>query len=377
VKYPALVLAGLLGLTFVARRWCQQPLSTLRKPRSTSVHGLVGRWKIIPDASSGLLAFALVALLIGGSWYVRAYAYTGNPVHPFFRHIFGGFGLDEVLGAEKRPLPVDPWHMALALGSLTLRPDTFDSISHQFGPVFLLFLPALLLERPPRKLLGLAAIAYGFFVLCMTQRQSMRFVLIAIGPLSVAVAWQAEQWSARRTIPARMLLGTLVVALGFEASLAVARARHGLSVVIGRESAEHYLDRREPTYRVGRWVDENLPPSARIIGQDHRAFYIPRPYAMELAHRRRTHFLEGKEPAEAVVARLEQDGFTHLLLCPPIPENAVEFDPALGRALAPWLALRAPFFREDITDSDGVVRSYAIYALANEPVTRIAKGGTP
>ncbi len=314
---------------------------------------------------------------MGSAWYVRAYVHTGNPVHPFFRHVFGGSGLDEVLGAEKRPLPVSPWHMATSLVALTLDPDTFDSVSHQFGPMFLLFLPALLLERPPRRVLGIAAMGYVFLMLCMTQRQSMRFVLIAIGPLSVAVAWLAQTWWERRTAPARVLLGVLIIALGFEASLAVARVRHGLNVVIGRQSVEHYLDQREPTYRVGRWVDANLPRSARIIGQDHRAFYIPRPYAMELAHRRRTHLLEKKEPPDAVVARLERDGFTHLLLCPPVPENAVEFDPALGRVLAPWLALRAPIFREDITDGDGVVRSYAIYRLADDPSTPLARRDAP
>ena len=359
VKYPALVLAGLLALTFLSK--ASPPFARGADPACSRC--------------CSLLAFALTVLLIGGGWYLRAYVHTGNPVHPFFRHVFGGSGLDEVLGAEKRPLPVDVWHMATALGALTLQPDAFDSVSHQFGPVFLLFLPALLLERPPRRIMGIAALGYAFFLLCMTQRQSMRFVLIAIGPLSVAVAWLAQRWWARRTIPARALLGVLLISLGFEASLAVARARHGLNVVIGRESAEHYLDRREPTYRVGRWIDANLPRSARIIGQDHRAFYIPRPYAMELAHRRRTHLLDAKESAEAVVARLEGDGFTHLLLCPPVPENAVEFDPALGRALAPWLALRKPIFREDVTDSDGIVRSYAIFRLADEPSTRMARRG--
>ena len=39
------------------------------------------------------------------------------------------------------------WNLLTALVPLTLEPDRFDSFSHQFGPVFLLFLPALLLER--------------------------------------------------------------------------------------------------------------------------------------------------------------------------------------------------------------------------------------
>ena len=68
-------------------------------------------------------------------------------MYPFFRQVFGGAGLDEVLDPIKRPLAVTPWNLLFALGPLSLEPDRFDSFSHQFGPIFLLFLPALLLER--------------------------------------------------------------------------------------------------------------------------------------------------------------------------------------------------------------------------------------
>jgi hypothetical protein len=341
VKYPALVLTGLLVLTMLARYSSSSRLSALR-------HAAV---------------FAVTAALVGGGWYLRAFVHTGNPVYPFFRQVFGGAGIDEVLDPIKRPLAVNPWSLLTALGPMTLQPDRFDSFSHQFGPVFLLFLPALLLERPPRRVFGLAALGYAFLMLCLTQRQSMRFVLIAVGPMSVAVAWLAVAWWERRTLPARLLVGVLLLALGFQASLAIVRVRHGLNVVLGRESAEQYLTRREPTYRVARWLGRHLPADARLVGQDHRGFYFPRPYTMELAHRRRTGLGENGETAEAVVRRLVEAGFSHVLLCPPVPETAVEFDPTLGRLLAPWLAGRPPLFREEIADADGVVRRYAVYSL--------------
>jgi hypothetical protein len=52
------------------------------------------------------------------------------------------------------------------------------------------------------------------------------------------------------------------------------------------------------------------------------------------------------------------------MFCPPVPESAVEFDPTLGRLLAPWIAGRTPLFRRDLTDGDGVMRRYAIYDLS-------------
>ncbi len=107
----------------------------------------------------------------------------------------------------------------------------------------------------------------------------------------------------------------------------------------------------------------NLPENSKIVGQDHRGFYLPRSYAMELAHRRRTGLGKRGESANQVVAELRADGFTHVMLCPPIPENAVEFDPTLSRLLGSWLAQARPLYRRDLGDADGVVRRYAIYAL--------------
>lgn len=361
VKYPALVLNGLLGLAIATRLLMVEPRESnagvAASPMSSRLR----------HATAGLMLFSLIMLLIGGSWYLRAWFHTGNPVYPFFRHVFGGAGLDEVLDPIKRPLAVTPWNLLTALAPLTLQPDRFDSFSHQFGPLFLLFLPALLVERPPRRVLAIVGLGLAFLTICLTQRQSMRFVLAAIGPMAVGVAWLASTWSERRTIPARLLLTALLLMVGFEASLAIARARHGLSVVLGRESSEHYLSRREPTYRVGRWIDEHLPENARIIGQDHRGFYLPREYAMELAHRRRTGLGLGGETADAIVGELKRRGFTHVMFCPPVPERAVEFDPTLGRLLADWVEVRTPVFREEIADADNVVRRYAIFDL-DQPI---------
>jgi hypothetical protein len=396
VKYPALVLAVLIAVgvapKFTSRLMFRVtaggaglPLAGSRRSRKL-VGGVVERLTEGLDDKEKeeektrwqrwrtrrrlvhVVAFAAFAWGTGGVWYARAFVNTGNPVYPFFRETFGGAGLDVVLSPDKRPLDVGPWNLLTALVPMTLEPDRFDSFSHQFGPVFLLFLPALLWERPPRRVLALAAIGYGFLMLCLTQRQSMRFLLIALGPMSVAVAWLAAAWWERRTVPGRALVFALLMALCFESALALARARHGLGVVIGTESAEHYLGRREPTFVVGRWVGENLPASARLVGQDHRGFYIPRDYTMELAHRRRTGLGRHGESAVEVVDGLRAAGFTHVLLCPPVPESAVEFDPTLGRLLGPWVDAREPVYRADLTDGDGVLRRYAIYPLTGERV---------
>ena len=357
VKYPALVWVGVLGMAMPAA-------------------AAIGRWRArgglaIRTAVGHAVIFGAAAVVFGGAWYLRAYHHTGNPVHPFFRGVFGGAGFDVVLSGDKRPMEPTPGNLLTALGPMTLDPGRFDSIAHEFGPAFLLFLPAIVLWRPPARLAGLLAIGYGFLTLCLSQRQSMRFVLPCVGPMAVGVAWLASGWQRRGGVPGRLLTAAVLLMLAFQSTVALGRSRHGLAAAVGLESAASYLDRREPTFRVGRWIDAHLPSDARLVGQDHRGFYIPRPYAMEKAHRRRTGLgTRGESPLE-VVDHLRSAGFTHLLMCPPMPEDAVEFDPDLGRLLGPWLGDRAPIFDEAIADADGVVRRYALYELA-EPAPGLA-----
>ena len=362
VKYPALVLAGLLTAATLLR----PVLDPAWRSRRGAIRTLM--------MAAGFLG---TAVLLGGAWYLRAYVYTGNPVFPFFKSWFGGAGLDEVLAPIKRPLAVNVWSLLGAIVPLTLEPDRFDCFAHQFGPVFLLFLPALLFEGAPRRVLGLAAMAYAFLVMCMTQRQSMRFLLFAVGPMSVGIAYLAARWLERGTRPARALVMALMLVLGLETGLSLTRGARAAGVVLGRETFAEFLGRCEPTYRVGRWVARNLPATARLIGQDHRGFYIPRGYTMELAHRRRTGLGQNNESSREIVEVLKREGYTHLMMCPPVEKESVEFDPTLGQLLSPWLAAQTPLFHEDLADPDGVVRSYSIYGLGDEAVGVHGKESLP
>ena len=165
-------------------------------------------------------------------------------------------------------------------------------------------------------------------------------MLIALGPMSIAVAYLASVWCERRRSPRGCCWAILIVVLGTRGQpggrTVAARALGVAAARIGRG----FLARREPTFTVGRWAARNLPATARLIGQDHRGFYIPRDYTMELAHRRRTGLGgRGESPARSSPT-WSSHGFTHVMFCPPVPETAVEFDPTLGRLLAPWTAGR-------------------------------------
>ena len=352
VKYPALVWVALLGLLMVAivlrARWLH--FGTIND-------------RLRGPAPIDVLIFAALCLLMGGVWYLRAYLTTGNPVYPFFKAFFGGSGLDVVLEPAKRPLQVTAWNLLTALVPMTLDPDRFDSLSHQFGPIFLMLLPGMLLFRAPRRLQILVLVAWPFYLACLTQRQSMRFLLATLAPWSVGTAWVLCRVQDSWGRVARWATFLVVLVLVAETGLAVSRVRHVWPILLGQEDTAAYLSRREPTYVVGQWMARNLPESARIIGQDHRGFYIPRSYTMELAHRRRTGLGRSGESAEQMLSTLRRRGFTHLLMCPPVPEDAVEFDPWLSRALKPWLDQQTPVFEAPLADGDGVLRKYALYEL--------------
>lgn len=339
VKYPALLWVGILSITLAV---------------------MVVRQRL---GLRYIYCFLGSTMAVACIWYFRAWWFTGNPVYPFFRSIFGGSGIDEVLLPGRRPLGLAPWNLLTAIVPMTLNPSRFESRWHQIGPVFLLFLPWLAIMRPPRRVWLHCGLGYVFFTACLTLRQSPRFSLTALGPLAVGVAWTIAWAAQRRDLLGRGLLGLALLVLAGESAWSVYRARHGIRVLTGQETTEDYLARREPTYRVGRWIDAELPLDARIIGQEPRGFYLARDYTSERRHRLKTGIgIPGQEP-EFIIEAYRQEGFTHLLLCPPIPESAAYFDPALSQALASWFPKRTPILDEAITDPEGIRRRYTIYEL--------------
>ena len=356
VKYPAIVWVALLGLTTLGIM-CNAYLNQTIQCEKSIAKININQFTI----------YIFTLLFVGGVWYLRAYMATGNPVYPFFKQVFGGSGLDVVLEPAKRPLQVTSCNLLTALVPMTLFPDRFDSMAHQFGPIFLMLLPPLLLLKAPNRLRLLVFMGFGFYLSCLTQRQSMRFLLPALGPWALGSAWVLCRMGISPRPTARLAMLLIISVLAGESALAFARIRHGGPVLLGQEDRETFLVKREPTFSVGKWIEANLPPDARIIGQDHRGFYIPRPYSMELAHRRRTGLGHNRESPEEIVRILRSRGFTHLLLCPPIPNNAVEFDSWLSEALASWVNSRRPVYQANLADGEGVHRFYALYNLAHLP----------
>ena len=275
-----------------------------------------------------------MAALVGGAWYLRAYVYTGNPVYPFFRDWFGGAGLDEVLAPIKRPLAVNFWNLLTSIVPLTLEPHRFDSFAHQFGPVFLLFLPALFLERVPRRVLGLALL--GLRVPDALPDAAAEHAVPAHRPgADVGRRGLPGEPLERAEDHPRAALMTALVADprasrpawrrrgrdGPWGSCSGTRVVPGVPRPLRADLPRGPLGRRAPA---GGGPADRAGPSGLLHPARLHDGAGPSP-----PHRAGPH---GESPRE-IVETLKKEGFTHVMLCPPVPEAAVEFDPTLGRIL--------------------------------------------
>jgi hypothetical protein len=314
---------------------------------------------------------AVVALLISSVWYARAAYYRGNPVYPFFSRFVGGEAPPPAQ-ASKTPLK---WNVLDTFSSpwqVTMQPERFGGRGHQLGGLFLIALPAVLLvrNRPLRALLGIAAI---YAVLWYALRQNVRFLLPIVPILASAVAAvliDLRRWPAMpRAVGG--LSCTAVIILG--AMIPLYRARAHLAVVLGRESRDAFLARHEPTYRAAQFVNERLPPPARILSEDFRGFYFQAEFTRENAFRRASEYSRQAAGAEDFVPMLRAPGFTHLQLAdakgPTAPNNStlsrgVEADQAIepGRL--------ATLLEYDFHEPDGVLRHYRLVELRGDATAR-------
>ena len=313
--------------------------------------------------------FTLSLIATGGFWYVRSAALTGNPVHPYFRNTFGGNGLDEVLEDARKSGSEHVWNILTAPLGLALLPSRYDSFSHQIGPLFLALIPLGLLRRNQALWYCYFAIGWLEMALCLTQRQSPRFYIAALAPWSACATKGLSNFldfvksptgKTRLNKIAAFSLVSMVMAI---TAFNIARVRHGALMLIGLESPSQWLIQNEPTAALAEWVDLNLPENARLIGQDHRGFYWPRPFTMEKAHRRRTGILHKKLAEAHVVGHLAKQGFTHLVMAEPDPIDAVEFDPDLSNYLENWLSSHKPILDRVLHEPDGYNRRYRIFVL--------------
>ncbi len=214
-----------------------------------------------------LLAFALAAALTLAPWYLWIVHHTGNPVFPYYAHLFGDSewlsridrGRDIPLGSA----PGTAWLPLLqeesrkvAGGVVDLLRVPWDALFRRhlydyrapLSPFLLLLLPtaglaALLAPRTRRPLLW--TLAYGLAWLVTTR--DLRFLLAVLPALAVALAGGLDRLAARLPRGAATLLATTLLLLPGPLYAVYKISQRGAPPVT-QQQRRSYLHRQLPGY---------------------------------------------------------------------------------------------------------------------------------
>lgn len=313
------------------------------------------------------LGLGFAATMISGYWYLKAYWVHGNPFYPYFNHFFGLKSL--VVGMHAageyshkvgmgRSLP----KLLLLPFNLTFFPTRFDGWGEQWGVAYLIFLPFLVwgIRSPVGFVLALYGIVFtlGWFWLA----QVTRFLYPALPFLTILIIRGFSLFLQRRDKKLGFCKIVFAFVLLLQGALLVYHSRQGLTYLIGRESRGGFLAKRERSYSMAKFINENLPPDAKILNAEEvRTFYFDRNLVRESLYRFRTDYDRANNFQE-VLARLKKDRFTHLLLTDGDPQKE-------KRGIRRWVEVGAsgkglkPIYRSLFQEKKGRRVEYVLYSF--------------
>ncbi|MEW5959272.1 MAG: hypothetical protein AB1801_16195 [Chloroflexota bacterium] len=283
--------------------------------------------------------FAGTALLVAAPWYLKNWLFTGNPVYPFLFDVFGGRWWDSFragwyasagtgIGFKPATLLTLPWLLTLGIRDV----NYWDG---RTGPLFLLFLPIVLL--------------YGLFRYRRPERPAaldplLIFVLAQFVVWTLGVVWSRSLWQSRLLLPGLAALAPVTgwvwadlprfdrpqfsvsrfINLAIGLTLALTLVDMGLLTfkidplpyLTGLESRDQYLTRRLGAYyAVSRQLDEKLPPEAVVV-----FLWEPRSYFCRVDCRPDSildefpHLVHQYGSSAAIAQAWRDKGVTHVLI---------------------------------------------------------------
>jgi hypothetical protein len=241
------------------------------KPRSLSPTGLLKQVVVIGLISAALLLPAAA----------KNYNYTGNPVFPFFQNLFENkiqFWDDSRVELLKN----DARKLFYSLKDVVKFPlsISFEELGSGgvVGPLFLMFLPFLLVKREKRLLLLLMAlltIFTGAFLKLSTRVWYIAFIFLSI---YVVAAYE----SISHALPRRILTVLFFVIVGFNLMTSYGLQEflyRSFTLNAGQVDTEQYKGSVFPAYKAFAYANRNLPPDVRVlVVGEGRSYYLKRPY---------------------------------------------------------------------------------------------------
>jgi hypothetical protein len=288
-----------------------------------------------------LLLFAFIAALVAAPWYLKNWLFTGNPVYPFLYGLFGGQFWDSFRA---------DWYAAGGTG-IGIRPTTWLALpwlltlgirdanywDGRTGPLFLLFLPLILLYI----ILGLfrrdayrARAVNTLLIFALAQ-----FVVWALG-----ASWSRPLWQSRLLLPCLAALAPVVgwlwadlprfdlprfsvsrfanLAIGVTLALTLVdmalltQKIDPLPYLTGLESSSDYLTRRLGAhYAAMQQLNDSLPGEAVVTFLwEPRSYYCQRDCRPDAILDAFPHLVERYGSAARIAQAWREAGVTHVLI---------------------------------------------------------------
>ncbi len=310
------------------------------------------------------VVFVSIALVVFSPWMIRNFLWTGNPVYPMARSVFGPApsAEDDCLkgaspavkdnetdrGGSDRPTELGHFTVRTLVFKESLaeilaiplriflqgeddNPRLFDG---RLNPYLLVFpLVSLIMlkgrNRPARfrmemRVLGLFAWLYLVFAFFLVDLR-VRYIGPILPPLVILTVIGIEDLNRFCHVrfsgsPRRVLLGALagvvLVLLGMNGAYVI--RQFGLidpwSYLGGELSRENYIQKHRPEYAAITYANQHLPATARILllFNGNRIYYIDRDTISDTELFRQV-VRAGRSP-EAVRDELTRRGISHLLV---------------------------------------------------------------
>jgi len=279
-----------------------------------------------------LVRFGGTAILAAAPWYLKTWAFTGNPLYPF---LFGGRGWDAWRASwyaqAGTGIGLDPSQLLALPLTVTLGIRDVNYYDGRMGPLFLAFLPivvwALWRVRPRPQALWALLFAGAVQILAWTVGVAWsealfqsRLLLPALAMLCAVYGWALSQLpsAAGKGFSLRRFVGVaigLVLLLNLGEQGLELLTRQPLVVVSGQETRQTYLQRNLGShYEAMQALDDHTPPDARLLFLwEPRSYYAPRHAQPDAILDQWPHLVEQYRSTDKSADALRAEGITHIL----------------------------------------------------------------
>jgi hypothetical protein len=282
-------------------------------------------WEMRRRAIRPLLAFGLIAGLVAAPWYLKNLIFTGNPVYPF---LFGGTSWDNLRSVwYARPgtgIGFDLLTLVTLPVTVTLGYRDANFFDGRTGPLLLMVLPLLLLNRPKvDRFVAMSLLFFGFWTAGVMETASLwqsrlllPALLLLIPPSAAATSrlgqFDQPSFSLRRIVTT---VAILVLGVNLFTQIVDFAKLNPVAFIVGAETGEHFLLRQTGSHAAAMAAVNQLPESARV-----QFMWEPRSYLAQRAVRADPlldalpHLVATTGSVDAGVRRLKSEGFTHVLV---------------------------------------------------------------